>query len=490
MVMNRRDFLKALALGSVAMTLPGCRSTNEAATPPNILFIMADDMGYGDPHCYNPASKIPTPHIDQLAREGMRFTDAHAPASVCIPSRYGLLTGRYPFRISRDPAGSLIAPERMTIASLLHNHGYHTGMVGKWHLGFDGGTSDRDFSKPMQGGPVDHGFDYYFGIPASLDIPPYYYIQNDHCVNPPTGNIAEHHSEGVTPIQGAFWRGGHIAPGFSHKEVLPKFTEKACQFLQQHQQANASQPFFLYLALAAPHTPWMPLAEYQGRSKAGDYGDYMTEVDACVGQVLQTIDDLRLRGETLVIFTSDNGPVWYDQDVQHYHHDSAGGLRGMKGDAWEAGHRMPFIARWPKNIEAGSTSDEVISFTDMLATFSAIVGADLPENAGEDSYNILPVLLGTSYTKPLREATVFYSSRRFYAIRKGPWKLIQGRGSGGFSVPHQIKPAPGEPAGQLYNLKDDPDESKNLYQSHPEIVQSLTKLLEQYKASGRSRPTS
>lgn len=466
--------------------LPGCRPPGGASAFPNILFIMADDMGYGDPQCYNAASKIPTPHIDQLAKEGMRFTDAHAPASVCVPSRYGLLTGRYPFRMSREPGGSLIDPERMTIASLLHSHGYHTGMVGKWHLGFDGGTSDRDFSKPMRGGPVDRGFDSYFGIPASLDIPPYYYIRNDGCVNAPTASIQEHHSEGVTPIQGAFWRGGAMAPGFSHKEVLPKFAGEASRFLQNHYQSTPSRPFFLYLALAAPHTPWLPTEKYQGLSGAGDYGDYTAEVDASVGRVLQTLDDLKLRDHTLVIFTSDNGPVWYDQDVQHYHHDSAGGLRGMKGDAWEAGHRMPFITRWPGHIRAGVTSDEVICFTDMLATFAAVVGADVPREAGEDSYNILPVLLEKSYSKPLREAIVFYSSRRFYAIRRGPWKLIQGRGSGGFSTPHELQPVPGEPAGQLYNLKEDPDESENLYAQHPDIVDELTMLLEQYKSTGRS----
>ena len=486
MTLNRRAFLKTLALGSMALALPGCRSTPGAPASPNILFIMADDMGYGDPGCNNVESKVPTPHIDQLAKEGMRFTDAHAPASVCVPSRYGLLTGRYPFRMSRDPAGSLIAPERMTLASLLHNHGYRTGMVGKWHLGFDGGTSDRDFSKPMRGGPVDRGFDYYFGIPASLDIPPYYYIRNDHCVDPPTDNIGEHHSEGVTPIQGAFWRGGHIAPGFSHKEVLPEFAEKASQFLQDHHQSTPSRPFFLYLALAAPHTPWLPTEKYRGLSGAGDYGDYTAEVDASIGRVLQTLDDLDLRDRTLVIFTSDNGPVWYDQDVVRWHHDSAGGLRGMKGDAWEAGHRMPFIARWPDRIKAGSTSDEVICFTDMLATFAAIVGADLPRDAGEDSYSILPVLREQPYNKPLREATVFYSSRRFYAIRKGPWKLIQGRGSGGFSVPHDVEPEPGEPAGQLYNLQEDPDESDNLYAEYPKMVDDLTNLLQRYKSTGRS----
>ncbi len=484
---SRRDFLRTMALGSVAFMLPGCSGNYRRAERPNILFIMADDMGYGDPGCYNPESEIPTPNIDRLAREGMRFTDAHAPGAVCVPSRYGLLTGRYPFRMTREPGESLIIPDRMTLGTLLQQHGYHTGCVGKWHLGFDGGTRlDRDFSKPMRGGPVDRGFDYYFGIPASLDIPPYYYIENDRVVEPPSDHIGANYSEGWSPIQGAFWREGGIAPGFTHREVLPRFADKATAFLEQHSQNTPDQPFFLYLALAAPHTPWLPGEKYEDSSGAGMYGDFVVHVDAAIGRVLNTLEELGLEQNTLVVFTSDNGPVWYDDDVQEFRHDSAGMLRGMKGDIWEAGHRMPFIARWPGRIRPGSESAETICLTDMLATFAGILGERLPPEAGADSYNILPVLLEEEYEKPLREATVFYSSRRFFAIRQGKWKLIPHRGSGGFSEPREFEPGPGEPEGQLYDMETDPGETTNLYQDRPEVVKRLSSLLERSREQDRS----
>ncbi|HKJ68544.1 MAG TPA: arylsulfatase [bacterium] len=484
---SRREFLRTVALGSLAFLLPCCSRVNNQTAPPNILFIMADDMGYGDPGCYNPESKAPTPTIDRLAREGMRFTDAHAPGAVCVPSRYGLLTGRYPFRMTREPGTSLIAPDRMTIGTLMQEHGYHTGCVGKWHLGFDGGTKlDRDFSTPMRGGPVDRGFDYYFGIPASLDIPPYYYIENDQVVEPPTDHIAASSSEGWSPIQGAFWREGGIAPGFTHREVLPEFAEKAVSFLDQHSQNHRDQPFFLYLALAAPHTPWLPGEDYEGDSGAGMYGDFAVHVDAAIGRVLSTLVELGLQQNTLVVFTSDNGPVWYDDDVEEFRHDSAGMLRGMKGDIWEAGHRMPFIARWPGHIRPGSESGETICFTDMLATFAGILEVDLPPEAGADSYNILPILLEEEYEQPLREATIHYSTARFFAIRQGRWKLVPHRGSGGFSEPRRITPGPGEPEGQLYDMEVDPRETTNLYQDRPEVVKRLSALLDSYRQQDRT----
>jgi len=487
---TRRGFLRTVGVGAAALTVGRVAfgADNSRAGKPNIIFIMADDMGFGDPKCFNANSKIPTPNIDRLGREGMRFLDAHAPASVCIPSRYGLLTGRYPFRTSIKWNNTrMIQAGRVTLASLLKKSGYHTGAVGKWHLGFEGGKT-VDYSKPMTGGPLGCGFDYFYGIPASLDIPPYYYVENERCVSPPTGRIETSHTEGVRSIQGAFWRGGGVAKGFKHDQVLPIFAKKAVGFIDAHQAdaRNKNKPLFLYLPLAAPHTPWLPTGKFVDSTKAGMYGDFTAQVDDAVGQVLRALDKHKLTDNTLIFFTSDNGPVWYAEDVKKYDHSSVGHLRGMKGDAWEGGHHMPFVARWPGKIKPGSASDEVICFTDMLATFAAIVGHKLPADAGEDSYNILPAMMGEKYDSPIREATVFTAG--LMSIRQGKWKLILGRGSGGFSKPRKFKPKKGEPKGQLYDMKKDPGETTNLYAGHPDIVDRLTKLLAKYRKDGRSAP--
>ena len=338
---------------------------------PNIVFILADDMGYGDPHCFNPQSKCLTPHIDRLASQGMRFTDAHAAGSVCVPSRYGLLTGRLPFRrTSLNPAKeALVEPGRMTIASLLHDQGYSTAMIGKWHLGFDGGDA-FDYSKPLRGGPFDHGFDSFFGQHASLDIPPYFFIANDRCVAGATRHMEESHSPDWSPIQGAFWRAGAIAPDFEMDDVMPTYTRKAVKYLEERKQsADGAKPFFLYLAFTAPHTPWIPTEAFRGKSAGNLYADWVAQVDDATGQALAALDRAGLSDNTLVFFSSDNGPVWYPEDVLKYGHSAVGPLRGMKGDAFEGGHRMPFISRWPGKIKAGATSGQLICFADMLATF-------------------------------------------------------------------------------------------------------------------------
>ncbi len=470
---TRREFLQVFSAASVGFLLSGCSSSVSNQRYPNIVLIVADDMGYGDASCYNPDSQIPTPNIDSLAQDGMKFTDAHAPGAVCVPSRYGMLTGQYPFNMPEIRDEPRITSGQLTVGGLLQDAGYFTACVGKWHLGFDGGTKlDRDFSEPMTGGPVDRGFDYYYGIPASLDIPPYYYIENDQDVQPPTDQIGANSSEGWSPIQGAFWREGGVAPDFEHDEVLPRFIDKANEFLDTHAEERADQPFFLYLPLAAPHTPWLPSEKYEDSSGAGMYGDFVRQVDAGIGDVLSKLDELELVENTLVIFTSDNGPVWYDNDTREFDHDSAGMLRGMKGDIWEAGHRMPFLARWPGRIQPGSESVETICFTDILATCADLVGnadAEIPE----ESVSILPALLDEDYQAPLRETTLHQSSRGFFAVRKGKWKLIDGRGSGGFTRPSRIEPEEGEPAGQLYDLEADLREENNLYQDHPEVVKEL-----------------
>jgi len=490
--LTRRSFLEMAAGATAALAtrklLARQGSPSRRAARPNIVFIFADDMGYGDPRCFNPNSKCPTPNIDRLAAEGMKFTDAHAPIGLCQPSRYGLITGRYPFRSDK----CRLRDDETTIATVLKSAGYRTAMVGKWHLGFKrpkgpGGRGLVRDGDILRGGPVDHGFDYYFGIPASLDIPPYYYIENNRPVAAPTGHIDEHHSPDVRRIQGAFWRAGGIAPGFKHADVLPKCRQKALALLDEHRKSHAAKPLLLYLAMPAPHTPWMPAPQYKGKSKCGDYGDYAAQVDGVVGAVLDKLDALGMADETLVIFSSDNGPVWYPADVARYGHRSVGPLRGMKADVWEGGNRMPFIARWPGHVKCGTASDETICFTDMMATFAEIARVKLGQ-AGEDSFSILPVLLGKKLARPLRDATILQAGNRMFAIRRGRWKLILGANSGGFSG--RAKPGPDTPKGQLYDLSADLGEQKNLYDENPQVVAELTALLKKIRNSPRTAPRS
>ncbi len=454
-----------------------------SAERPNIVLIMVDDLGYGDPRCFNPESKIATPNINSLCRDGMRFTDAHAAGPLCHLSRYGLLTGRYPFRadVHQWRVKATIEPQQMTIASLLRGQGYRTAMVGKWHLGFD----QADYDQPQRGGPVDRGFDSYFGIRASTDIPPYFYISGDRVVAAPTNRIEASNSPDWSPIQGAFWRGGGIAPGLELKDVLPRFTDEAIQVIDRHIGSESQQPLFLYVAYPAPHTPWLPSTEFVGRSGAGMYGDFAMMVDHHIGRLLGKLDDAKLSENTLLIFTSDNGPVWYEADVQRFGHDSSGGLRGMKADAWECGHRMPLVARWPGTVKPGTVCDQLICFTDILATFAAITETPLPAGAGPDSFSILPLLRGSD--EPIRRSIAMQSGGGMMMVRKGNWKLIEGLGSGGFSEPKSLAPGNGDPAGQLYNLAEDLGETRNRYGEEPEIVQDLSAELGQIQSSGRSR---
>jgi arylsulfatase A-like enzyme len=375
---------------------------------------------------------------------------------------------RVKFKVRQRAA---IAPDQVTIASLLQRCGYATAMVGKWHLGFDGGP-DYDWTQPMPGGPVDCGFDEYFGIPASLDIPPYYYIRDRHAVAPPSGRIEKRNTPGWTNIQGEFWRAGGLAPGFVHAEVLPRFEEEAVAFLDRRGEAKDGKPFFLYLASPAPHTPWLPTEEFAGKSAVDMYGDFVMQVDHVVGRVLEALDRNGMAENTLVIFSSDNGPVWYPQDVAKFEHRSVGPLRGMKSDSWEGGHRMPFVARWPGRVKPGAVNGQTICFTDMLATFAAIVGESLPESATRDSTSILPLLEGED--RPVREFTVLSQGR---VLRSGRWKLINHLGSGGFSKPRRRPAKPGGPEGQLYDMREDPAETTNLWLRRPGVVARLKDLL-------------
>ncbi len=474
----------------LALGLGACQ-TDAPPSHPNVVVIMADDMGYGDPGRYNDASKIPTPHIDRLADEGMRFTDAHSPSAVCTPTRYGLLTGRYAWRtrlkswVTAGYSPSLIDTTRMTLATLFKQHGYATAAMGKWHLGL-GNADSTDYNKPLRPGPNALGFDYFFGIPASLDFAPYVYVENEGVVAPPTDSIA-----GSRMRRGGgdgFWREGPIAPGFRHIDVLPRTTDEAVAFIERQADEAPDQPFFLYVPFSAPHTPWLPTDAFIDQSGAGPYGDFTTQVDHAAGQILDALDRTGVSGNTLVVFTSDNGAHWLPSDIETYGHRANRPWRGQKADIWEGGHRVPFVVRWPGHVAAGSTSDHPVILTDFMATFAALLGSDLPDDAGEDSFDFLPVLQGKAPQKPLRDALVHHSGDGMFAIRQGGWKLILGRGSGGFTPPRRHEPEPGEPLGQLYNLVDDPAEQHNLYAEEPAVVARLTALLERYQAEGRSRP--
>jgi arylsulfatase A-like enzyme len=455
--------------------------SSSAAATPNIVVILADDLGYGDVSAYNPSSKAPTPNVDGLAGSGIRFTDAHAPAAVCVPTRYGLMTGRYPMRTElpwRERA--LIDEGRLTLASLLGQNGYHTAMVGKWHLGFDGGHEGPNFTD-LRGGPLDRGFESFFGLASSLDQPPFYFIRNRAAVEPPTETIEASASPGWSPIQGAFWRAGPIAPRYRHRDVLPKLTAEAESVIRGH---DGAKPLFLYLAFSAPHTPWVPIEELQGKGRAGLYGEFLTQVDASVGRVLAALDAAGMTGDTLVIFASDNGPVWYDSDDERFGHNAAGPLRGMKADSWEGGHRMPFLVRWPGQAPAGTVNTQTICFTDLLATFADLVGAKLPDGSGEDSFSILSAFRGGQGKPSARTSTVYKNGE---VIRMGRWKLITHLGSGGFSEPRRETPTAAGPKGQLYDLEWDLAETHNVWTDHPDIVRKLSAELERIKTAGRSR---
>ena len=482
---------------------------------PNIVYILADDMGYGDVSVNNPESKIVTPHIDGLAKQGMRFTDAHTTSSVCTPSRYSLLTGRYPWR-SRLPVGvlrgysrTLIEANQPTVASLLKTKSYHTAVVGKWHLGLDWIPKDAfkdsinpkfnkdnlygikkemnphhiNFTKAPAAGPTTQGFDYSYILPASLDMPPYCYLENDSLTELPTGYT--NGNKLTSGYTGPFWREGLMAPSFDFYDVLPAFTRKANDFIKR--QAGSANPFFLYFPMPAPHTPWVPTENYRGKSQAGEYGDYVQQVDDAVGQVLHTLDSMGLSENTIVIFASDNGPYWRQNFIEKFHHRAAGEFRGMKGDAFEGGHRVPFIVRYPGKVKAGTVSTVTTTLANLMATCADLVGEHAAKFETEDSYSILPVLTGKSETVAGQPAIVNISSRGTYSIRKGSWKLITKLGSGGFTVPFAVEPVAGGPVGQLYNLDTDVHEDNNLYNQYPGKVKELNALLEKIQNAKKGK---
>jgi arylsulfatase A-like enzyme len=455
---------------------------------------MADDMGYGDLGCYG-ATKIQTPNMDRLAREGICFTDAHSSSAVCTPSRYSVMTGRYCWR-SRlkewvlwgfEPP--LIEPQRLTVASMLKQLGYATGVFGKWHLGLGWTTVDGadplpdgtnvDYSVPVTGGPMALGFDTCYCITGSLDMAPYCFIEDDH-----TDGIPSVEKDPYHPQQ----REGLMVPGWRDEQVDVAFAQKAVGFIDRHAEENSDQPFFLYLTPSAPHRPCVPPAFIAGRSQAGPRGDMVALVDWMVGEVDAALDRHDLAENTLIMVTSDNGARAMDYWGQDYGHRANGDLRGQKADIWDGGHREPFVARWPGHIQPGSTSSELTCLADLIATCADILGFELPTDAGQDSYSFLPALLVATSGRPTREAVVHHSGDGMFSVRQGEWKLIFGLGSGGFTEPRHVDPAPCEPLGQLYDMKNDRAETDNLWAERGGIVERLTVLFQEYQCRGHSRP--
>jgi len=489
-----------------------------AADKPNILFILADDLGYGDVGCYNPEAKAPTPHLDALAGQGMRFTDAHSPSTVCTPTRYSLLTGRMAFRTGKGGVFTgvggpcLIEAGRLTLAGMLQKQGYATAMFGKWHVGMtfydkDGkpinqggmaGVKRIDYARPATGAPIQRGFDQFYGT-ASCPTTDwlYAYVDGDRIPVPPTGlldktNLPKHPYANDN-------RRGMIAPNFDLEEVDLVFLKKSQAFLRSHARKNPGKPFFLLHSMQAVHLPSFAADPFKGRTKAGPHGDFIFEMDWIVGELLETLDELGLADNTIVMFASDNGPevptvIAMRRDHQH---DGARPWRGVKRDQWEGGHRTPFIVRWPGKVKAGTVCDEPLSLTDVFATCAAIVGAELPNDAAEDSFNMLSVLLGTQGNRRVRPYLLQQTWTLKMSIRKGDWKLLDHKGSGGNNYEREgewglkqyaIADTDPDAPGQLYNLARDPGETINLYSKHPRIVAELKALLEEAKTRGRTAP--
>lgn len=497
--MNLRPLLVSILLGVLPASWAGAESMR-----PNILLILADDMGVGDVSCLNPRSAWRTPAIDRLASQGMVFSDAHSSSGVCTPTRYTLLTGRYSWRgrlkqgVLQGYGAAFIEPGRLTMPGFLRAQGYATAMFGKWHLGLDWkrtgpGEADVDFAQPVGGGPVAHGFERFLGISASLDMPPYVWLRNDRATQVPTGRVADSPSPKL-------WRGGPIAADFRMEDVQPRIVDETIAYLGERAAARDGRPFFVYLALASPHTPILPTKEFAGRTPS-PYGDFVLQLDADVGRLTAALDRLGLAQDTVVVFTSDNGFAPAADIPRHadFGHDPSGGFRGVKSDAFEGGHHIPFIVRWPGVTAAGSNSRVPVGQFDLFATLAETLGQQLPADAAEDSQSLLPLLRGQPPRSGGREAVVHHSVEGRFAIREGKWKLILWPGSGGWSAP---TPAPSPwlkvpaadlsqlPPFQLYDMELDSAETRNVAAAHPEIVQRLGRLLRSYIERGRSTPGS
>lgn len=496
----------ALALASCAR---GGVSTD---TPPNIIILYTDDLGYGDISCHNENSKIQTPNIDWLATQGIRFTDGHSSCSISTPSRYAILTGTYHWRHTGQLAGNftptVFDADELTIAHVLRESGYSTSAIGKWHLGWDWSSVVKpgaeivktlwgdyyepdmiDWEKPIKGGPMSFGFDYYYGNDCPFH-PPYAMIEGERVVEAPTEIFI--HGDFTTKEGDSEMRNGPMVKGWDPYELMSKLTNKVVDIIKNR---ATNKPIFIYYGIPAPHTPILPTAEYENSSDAGAYGDYVVELDAHIGQIIKALKESGMYDNTLLILSSDNGPeVYASERVDNFDHNSSNYLRGLKRDSYEGGHRVPFIISWPDRIKGGYVSDEVISQVDIMATVADIAGYELPNDRALDSYSLLPLLYaGERFEGTLREATVCNAA----AIRKGDWLYIN-RSTGGhngnlpthqsyydhFDKEQYSKDNPG----LLFNLKQDLRQEHNLYSDYPEVVAELDSLIKKYRADGRSIP--
>ncbi|SOE23665.1 Sulfatase [Spirosomataceae bacterium TFI 002] len=485
-------------------------SFGQQANKPNIVIIYADDMGYGDLNCQNPDSKIPTVNLDKLASEGMRFTDAHSSSGICSPSRFALLTGMYHWRRQHDIIKSFGSPffhdSDYTLPQMLSENDYVTAAIGKWHLGWDWeflneptseiekngkitkyyGAKDLDWTKPIKGGPTARGFIYYFGD-GTINFPPYAWIENDKLLEIPTEELDNDKMPSNANEGNWEFRPGPALKGWDPYKVLPTLTQKAKDWIGNQ---KADQPFFLYMALPSPHAPIIPNDEFIGTSKAGAYGDFVVQTDWVAGEVLKALKENGFEENTLVIFTSDNGPENYAfARAENFGHFSMGDFRGLKRDVWEGGHHVPFIAKWPNKIKSGSVTNELISQIDIMNTVANILEVNLPGMAAPDSYNLLPVFFEKEYSKPLREATVHNTYANKWGIRKGDWLYINYKDGEQNRMPESFKKLRDyedfTTAGLLFNMKIDPYQRVNLYDENPDKVKELSEMLDEY-SNGRS----
>ncbi len=505
----RNSFLSFIGLSAT------CLSANAQTAKPNIVFILADDLGFGDVKFFNQNGKTETPNIDLLAKEGVSFQQAYSSAGVSTPSRYGILTGRYCFRSPLKSGainghGKLVIEKgRRTVANMLTEQGYSTAIIGKWHLGVEwqkkdqtqpltpetqyAKTSNVDYKKGVTFGPNNYGFDYSYILPASLDMPPYLFLKNGNLVGNKIVQISDIYplrkkdtkmaydsaqvdNDGVYYGRGVWWRAGEMEAHFRVERCLQDITKESLGFIKNH--AKQTKPFFLYMALTSPHTPWVVDPKFKGKSHAGVYGEFVTQTDDVVGQVVAQLKKLGIYENTLIVFASDNGAAWKQPDIDEWNHNSNEGSRGQKADVFNGGHHIPLIVSW-KNKFAAQRVNHPVSLVDIFATLADVTHYQTKPTEAEDSFSFWPLLQKKGNSA--RDFVIFHSSAGMFGIRQGDWKLIDGLGSGGFTDPKFIKPTPNGPKGQLYNIKNDPLEQVNLYQQNPEIVSELSAKLQQVK---------
>jgi len=501
-LMNRRKFLKASGFIAAALGTAGCTGDwaflsgkKNRPSCPNIVYILADDMGIDSVSALNSKSGIGTPYLNKLMTEGMTFTDAHSGSAVCSPTRYGVLTGRYSWRtkmkrgIVNKWQRPLIDKDRLTVGRMLQQCGYNTACIGKWHLGWNWLDSDAkptekleeiDFSKPVKGGPIERGFDYYLGDDVP-NWPPFVWIENDRLQAIPDDVMKRDSANGVSS--------GPATPGWRFEKVLPRITQRCVDYIAD--RAKKDDPFFLFFPMTSPHTPINPSERFKGKSGISKYADFLMETDFSAGQVIEALDRHGLSGNTLVIFTTDNGtsPKCKFDELEQKGAHLRENWRGHKADIWEGGHRVPFIAKWPGVIKPGSRCSEVITLVDFMATAAEVTGFDLPENACEDSVSLVSAFRQEKKKGSIRQAIVCHSASGYFAVRKEKWKVEFCGGSGGWSQPKESHAKKmGLPAVQLYDLEADPKEQSNLCDKKPEIVEELRAILKEYVEKGRSTP--